>query len=53
MVVPFGIAIDPQGRILVADQNNNRIDRFTVANDGTVSFDRAFGVGVDTGAEEL
>jgi hypothetical protein len=46
---PHGVAVDAQGRILVADQTNNRVDRFAVAGDGTVSFDRAFGVGVDTG----
>ena len=49
MANPIGVAVDAQQRILVGDQNNNRIDRFTVAGDGTVGFDRAFGVGVDTG----
>ena len=48
---PSGVAVDAQGRIVVADGDNNRIDRFAVAGDGTVSFDRAFGIGVDpTGA---
>ena len=50
MASPSGVAVDPQGRILVADQTNNRVDRFAVAGDGAVSFDRAFGRGVDTGA---
>lgn len=49
MDTPSGVAVDAQGRILVTDFQNNRIDRFTVAGDGTVSFDRAFGVGVETG----
>ena len=44
---PFGIAIDAQGRMLVADFLNHRVDVFAVAGDGTVSFDRAFGVDVD------
>jgi hypothetical protein len=44
---PFGVAVDAQGRILVADQANRRVSRFAVASDGTVSFDRAFGVNVD------
>ena len=39
---------DPQGRILVVDQGNHRVERFVVAEDGSVSFDRAFGIGVDT-----
>jgi hypothetical protein len=50
MNLPGGVAVDAQGRILVADRFNHRVDRFAVAGDGTVSFDRAFGVGVDTGA---
>jgi tripartite motif-containing protein 71 len=50
MFLPTGVAVDAQGRILVADQINNRIARYVVAGDGTVTFDRAFGVGVDTGA---
>jgi len=49
MVFPGGVAVDAQGRILVGDQGNDRVDRFAVAGDGTVSFDRAFGIGVDTG----
>jgi hypothetical protein len=47
MNAPAGVAVDAQGRILVPDLVNNRIDRFAVAGDGTVSFDRAFGVDVD------
>ena len=47
---PTGVSVDEQGRILVGDNQNARVDRFTVAGDGTVSFDRAFGIGVDTGA---
>jgi hypothetical protein len=50
MSSPAGVAVDAQGRILVADVANNRVGRFTVAGDGTVGFDRAFGVGVETGA---
>ena len=50
---PLGVGVDAQGRILVADTNNHRIERFLVAEDGTVSPDRAFGVGVDTGAAVL
>ena len=46
---PDGIAVDAQGRILVAARHTATIDRFTVAGDGTVSFDRAFGVDVDPG----
>ncbi len=46
---PPGVAVDAQGRILVADQSNRPVERFTVAGDGTVGFDRAFGNGVDTG----
>jgi DNA-binding beta-propeller fold protein YncE len=46
---PFGVAVDPQGRILVADFANHRIDRYVVAGDGTVAFDRAFGIDVDPG----
>jgi cysteine-rich repeat protein len=42
-----GIALDADGRILVADTTNDRVDRFTVTVDGTVSFDRAFGIDVD------
>jgi hypothetical protein len=42
-----GVAVDAQGRILVADATWNRIDRFAVASDGSVSFDRAFGIDVD------
>ena len=49
MNFPGGVAVDAQGRILAADNSNNRIDRFTVAGDGTVSFDRALEIGVDTG----
>ena len=47
---PLGMAVDAQGRILVADDGNHRVERFVVAEDGSVSFDRAFGIGVDTGA---
>ena len=47
---PLGLGVDAQGRILVADTVNHRVERFTVAGDGSVSFDRAFGIGVDTGA---
>ena len=43
---PQGVAIDAQGRILVGD-DNYRVDRFSVAGDGTVSFDRSFGIDVD------
>ena len=49
MSAPQRVATDAEGRILVADYGNHRIARFTVAGDGTVAFDRAFGVGVDTG----
>jgi hypothetical protein len=48
--IPLGIAVDAQGRILVPNAGIDRVDRFTVAGDGTVGFDRAFGIGVDTGA---
>ena len=44
---PFGVAVDAQGRILVADFINHRIDVFAVGGDGTVGFDRAFGIDVD------
>ncbi len=47
MRLPTGVGVDAQGRILVADEQSNRISRFTVADDGTVSFDRAFGFNVD------
>ncbi len=47
---PLGMAVDAEGRILVADDGNHRVERFVVADDGSVSFDRAFGIGVDTGA---
>ncbi len=47
MNFPQGVAVDAQGRILVADRNNHQVDRFAVAGDGTVSFDRAFGIDVD------
>ena len=43
---PQGVAIDAQGRILVGD-DNYRVDRFSVAGDGTVGFDRSFGIDVD------
>ena len=43
----YGVAVDAQGRILVADRTLDRIDQFAVASDGSVSFDRAFGVDVD------
>ena len=46
MGLPQGVAVDAQGRILVADRIN-RVARFAVAGDGTVSFDRAFGIDVD------
>jgi NHL repeat len=49
MQQPQGVAVDAQGRILVADSTNSRIQRFTVAADGSVAFDRAFGVDVDPG----
>lgn len=44
---PWKLAMDPQGRLLVADYENNRISRFTIAADGTAGFDRAFGWNVD------
>ena len=44
---PDGVAVDAQGRILVAASSIHRVDRFAVAGDGTVSFDRAFGINVD------
>ena len=47
IVDPEEVAIDAQGRILVADADRGRIARFAVAGDGTVGFDRAFGVDVD------
>ena len=43
MGLPQGVAVERQGRILVVDRIN-RVDRFSVAGDGTVSFDRAFGM---------
>jgi NHL repeat len=47
---PQGVAVDFEtGRLYVADQGNNRIDVFE--SDGT--FVRAFGWGVDTGADAL
>ena len=47
---PLGMAVDAQGRILIVDQGSHRVERFAVAEDGSVSLDRAFGIGVDTGA---
>jgi hypothetical protein len=48
---PSGIAVDSQGRIYVADDSNYRVSRYTVdPTTGVVSFDRAFGFGVSTGA---
>jgi hypothetical protein len=47
---PYDVAVDASGRLYVADENNHRVSRFAVAGDGTVSFDRAFGIGVDTGS---
>src|SRR5262245_42101544 len=44
---PRGVALDESGNLYVAEQNNNRISVF--ATDGP-SFTRAFGRGVDTGA---
>jgi|GEM_PF-4167428 len=44
---PWKLAMDPEGRLLVADYENNRISRFTIAADGTAAFDRAFGWDVD------
>lgn len=44
---PWKLAMDPEGRLLVADYENNRISRFTIAADGTAGFDRAFGWNVD------
>jgi sugar lactone lactonase YvrE len=44
---PNGIAVDGQGRILVTDSSYRRVSRFAVSGVGSVSFDRAFGVGVD------
>ena len=46
MGLPQAVAVDGQGRILVVDRIN-RVARFAVAVDGTVSFDRAFGIDVD------
>jgi hypothetical protein len=42
-----GVAVDAEGRILVANTANSRIDRFTVAPGGSVEFDRGFGEGVN------
>jgi uncharacterized repeat protein (TIGR01451 family)/uncharacterized repeat protein (TIGR02543 family) len=50
---PAGLAVDAEGRILVTEESKFRVNRFLVAPDGTVSFDRAFGWGVQTGAEAL
>ena len=47
LVNPEGIAVDRQGRILVSEVGSSRVSRFTVAADGTVAFDRAFGLDVD------
>ena len=48
MLFAWGVATDEQGRILVADTNNNRVNRYMDQADGTIAFDRAYGVGVDT-----
>lgn len=46
---PDGIAIDAAGGILVGEYTNRRVTRFTVAADGTPTFDRAFGLDVIPG----
>ena len=43
---PGGAVFDTHGGLLVADFSNRRIDRYLVDADGSASFDRTFGYGV-------
>ena len=45
---PVGVALDGAGALFVAEENGQRVDRFSVA--GPPSFIQAFGYGVDTGS---
>ena len=45
---PVGVALDGAGALFVAEENGQRVDRFSVA--GPPSFTQAFGYGVDTGS---
>jgi hypothetical protein len=46
---PRGVAISPNGNVLVVDRANNRVSEFTESG----AFVRAWGVGVDTGSSEF
>lgn len=49
MNLPADVVFDTRGGMLVADGDNSRVDRYLVASDGSVTFDRAFGFGVQAG----
>ena len=46
---PSDAVLDTHGGLLVADYTNNRINRYLLNGDGSVSFDRTFGYGVQVG----
>jgi NHL repeat len=46
---PSGAVFDTHGGLLISDYTNHRVDRYLVAADGSVTFDRTFGYGVQGG----